>query len=758
MENQTSHLLCLAQLLHSVDRWPREAGTPCAMGRFRPLIGPAEKKHAALLATAEALSFGDLTPPAQRYASSQGYMESILETIGKGNEPQRRAAFAINALPANLSRFSFPEMERPFGDPSKLYELMTANLQQLQTADVDVLTENVRSLLERLAVNVAASDHMRDVSLYDQARTAAAITRCLYDVEQSGEQPAEEFLLVGGDFSGIQKYIYQIVSKHAGKNLKGRSFYLTLLSDAVVRRLLRDLGLGRTSIVYNSGGCFYLLAPNTTATLRRLEESIGEIERLIFQTHGTQLYVAIDSVALSRSEIINKGRRTLSDVWGALFEKRDRRKSSKYARLMADPDAGFFHPQTVGTHTDCVTGDDFSGDCSYQGIGPVHPITKAQIELGSALREADALVVSDVELKALRGGIAPASLGFYYYLLKEGDPRVLDELDTPVTIVRINGKQGQFGYTLTASETRHRHAVLFYGGNTFNGQTFEEMCENKTVDGGFTRLGVLRMDVDNLGSIFQKGIPQERASLARFAALSRSFDHFFCGYVNTICLEKQFADNSFIVYAGGDDLFIVGRWDAVIDIAYRISSNFRWYTCLNRAFSISGGVALLGAKFPLAQGALISAEEEERAKGHTLSNGSSKNSLSFLGMPLHWGAEFPKVKQCKENLVRLLLDVKLPKAFLSNVMERKESAEIRDHRVTNVKVYWQIAYETRRMKDRTKDETARQLLDTFQCDIANNQFCSESLPTNYHALELWTFAARWAELEYRSRNNHEKSE
>ena len=249
MENQTSHLLCLAQLLHSVDRWPREAGTPCAMGRFRPLIGPAEKKHAALLATAEALSFGDLTPPAQRYASSQGYMESILETIGKGNEPQRRAAFAINALPANLSRFSFPEMERPFGDPSKLYELMTANLQQLQTADVDVLTENVRSLLERLAVNVAASDHMRDVSLYDQARTAAAITRCLYDVEQSGEQPAEEFLLVGGDFSGIQKYIYQIVSKHAGKNLKGRSFYLTLLSDAVVRRLLRDLGLGRTSIV-----------------------------------------------------------------------------------------------------------------------------------------------------------------------------------------------------------------------------------------------------------------------------------------------------------------------------------------------------------------------------------------------------------------------------------------------------------------------------------------------------------------------------
>ncbi len=50
--------------------------------------------------------------------------------------------------------------------------------------------------------------------------------------------------------------------------------------------------------------------------------------------------------------------------------------------------------------------------------------------------------------------------------------------------------------------------------------TFEEMCENPN----FSRMGVLRMDVDNLGNIFQKGLPANRATLSRLAALSRSFD------------------------------------------------------------------------------------------------------------------------------------------------------------------------------------------------------------------------------------------
>ena len=106
----------------------------------------------------------------------------------------------------------------------------------------------------------------------------------------------------------------------------------------------------------------------------------------------------------------------------------------------------------------------------------------------------------------------------------------------------------------------------FYGGNTFNGNTFEEMCDNPKL----RKLGILRMDVDNLGSIFQSGLSKEKSSLARYASLSRSFDYFFSGYINNIVMQEENVDKSFIVYSGGDDLFIVGEWNTTIRIAKTI--------------------------------------------------------------------------------------------------------------------------------------------------------------------------------------------
>ena len=99
------------------------------------------------------------------------------------------------------------------------------------------------------------------------------------------------------------------------------------------------------------------------------------------------------------------------------------------------------------------------------------------------------------------------------------------------------------------------------------------------------RLGVLRMDVDNLGKIFQGGISPERATLSRYSALSRSMDYFFSGYLNTIWQEVA-PEQSIIIYSGGDDVFIVGSWEQTIAIAKRIKEDFRKFSCGNPNFSI----------------------------------------------------------------------------------------------------------------------------------------------------------------------------
>lgn len=370
---------------------------------------------------------------------------------------------------------------------------------------------------------------------------------------------------------------------------------------------------------------------------------------------------------------------------------------------------------------------------------------------------ADILAVTNKPIDFLKdkANVCPAQLGMYYYLTRESD--ITANIDAVhkqggnLTLILLNGKDFKGDYVLEKYMTYNICSMQFYGGNRFNGNTYEEMCDNE----GFSRLGVLRMDVDNLGSIFQGGIPETKASLSRFAALSRSFDYFFSGYLNVICAEYERDARSFIVYSGGDDVFIVGSWDTTIDIAHQIQDDFHRYTCFNPAFSISGGIAILGAKFPIIAGAAESAEEEERAKGHECA-GDKKDSISFFSMPLNWKKEYSTVKKLKDHIAELLYSDSLPKSFLSKIMEHAMNAGFKNHKISNYQIYWHLAYDLKRMEERYKSsKETLSLLDKCINEVChtNGQLDGREITSFYNSLELWAFACRWAELEYRAENN-----
>jgi CRISPR-associated protein Csm1 len=302
------------------------------------------------------------------------------------------------------------------------------------------------------------------------------------------------------------------------------------------------------------------------------------------------------------------------------------------------------------------------------------------------------------------------------------------------------------------SGKNNSYEFTFYGGNENNENTFERMAKYTQDDTSVSRLGVLRMDVDNLGHIFQKGILPHRATLSRYAALSRSFDYYFSGYLNTIWKEED-REHSLIIYSGGDDVFIVGSWDASICLAERIREDFRCFTCGNPAFSISGGIAILPPKYPIMKGADESAGEEKAAKQHTV-GGIAKNSLSFMDTPLNWDEEFPPVKKLKDRIVTLTKSGELSKSFISKLSAHAENAAIKGHKIKNVKTYWMLTYDLSRMKER-KGAEANQLIDQCIKEVCGNKATlnGELIHTEYHPLKLWAFAARWAELEMRTNNN-----
>ena len=100
---------------------------------------------------------------------------------------------------------------------------------------------------------------------------------------------------------------------------------------------------------------------------------------------------------------------------------------------------------------------------------------------------------------------------------------------------------------------------------------------------GVKRLAVCRADVDNLGKAFISGFEKPDAvtdeekyrfvTLSRTATFSRLMSVFFRYYINLILKEKNYRLN--IVYSGGDDVFLIGNWSDVINVAVGLRNAFK---------------------------------------------------------------------------------------------------------------------------------------------------------------------------------------
>lgn len=687
-------------------------------------------------------------------------MVSILQDIHKNRVEKRRH---LPLCSVKLGKEYFPDIADNIPDYASLWSDFKKEFNLIQANTYHAFAETLLSLLFKYTTAIPASTiNFPDVSLYDHLKTTAAIAICLYDYQR---QPASEnpFLLIGGDLSGIQNYIYQVISKYAAKNLKGRSFYLRILSDAIVRFILKELHLFQSNVIYNSGGSFYILAPNTEEVKSKLKETISVIENNLFRSHGVSLFVAVDFVEMSEDSLMHRNGKSLRRVWKDLFEKRDAKKQTKFASVIKEGYERFFMPMGGERLHDSITGEEFlkeeqahTRELDEEGKElQLREITFRQIQFGKNLRESDLMVVSEDEIPYWndKGFISPADLGFYYYLLKFADVEKMKEQlrasADKVSIVSLNGgRMLDCNFMRSIDGLNNIYSLEFYGGNLYSGKTFDQMCENES----FSRLGVLRMDVDNLGSLFQSGIEERRATLSRYTALSRSLDYFFSGYLNKIQQEID-KENTFIIYSGGDDVFIVGRWGKTIEIAERIRTDFKTYTCENPAFSISGGIAIVGDKFPIMKGAEESDKEEKNAKNHTCA-GSEKNALSFMGTPLNWDEEYEVVKRLMEEIRVFTEQNWLPKSFISKVLSHALNAQIENHTIKKVKTFWMLTYDLSRMKDATKESACKELINNCILEVCGNKetLNGEKIKTDYHPLELWAFAARWAELEIRTSN------
>lgn len=758
-------------------------------------------------------SLNDLYAKALYYAcggkekspKTQEYLQSIFNNLAE-NKSKEKYFFEPKIL--STEDFNFPKNTKIESNYNAFSEFEN-EYKDIKNFENRAFADTCFALLEKyFSYTPCQIEGLQDVSLYDHIKSVMGLMVCL---QESTDK--ESVLLVGGDISGIQGFIYDIIGKYASKNLKGRSFYLQLLVDAALEKLLDSLGLCNVNIVYASGGGFYFLAPNTQNIKDELKKQIKEIAENIYKTHKTALHLAIESVEVTKDAFKNELYQNDKLVWDTLIEQINEKHKRKFIDL--NEFDKFFEPFEIGgeQERDAITNEEFEkGEKKYDldKDKPNEPekikkSTWEQIELGKDLKDFDFLLCSKEPIIFTHrkdvNVYNPCELGFYYCFVSV-DELMNTKFSNNFMIKLINFEKENEIKMLAP----HTYNFMLYGGNRYpvitiknkkgyqfeSPKTFSEMAGQKDedenrkyvntfVEPNLKRLGILRMDVDGLGAIFGKeGFENQTRTLSKYATLSRNLDLFFKGYLNTIWKENDnFKNYSQIIYAGGDDLFIVGRWDILIDFAEKIQQDFDKWTCQNTKLGLSGGLAIVPPKFPIAKGANEAEKAEKSAKNYEFPKNlkeenknhfNTKNAFAFLGFqklkkdkqelqsqyaPLNWKNEFDIVKKLK-NKLQIFVDKSNNKSILMRIQALEYQRKTQQKNDDTQSWRWLFAYDFARFRENFKgqeNQALRTQIDEIKTAIFCNQFEGKSIQSPYDFLELLAIASRWSELENRTRKS-----
>lgn len=706
----------------------------------------------------------------QRY--KQIPLHSVFNRINKGNY---QSAFGLHPLTLEEKEF-FPKeiMQKEDGvgqeEYKKLWDSFFKEFNDLLNDSFDGFAESLLYLLKKYTWCIPSNTmDMADVSLFDHLKTTAAFADCLYQYRQDNpddfvwnpvnhrltlREDCRPVLLLGGDLSGIQKFIYNIASRKAAVSLKGRSFYLQLLIDSAIQRIIThpDIHCSVGQVVYSSGGRFYMLLPNTDKVVKAIESLKIDFESDLWTEHHGQLILNLAYIPFSfhvkkRSIAFeNHCDVKIGELWRCLAEKLTAHKNRRFKSVLVGRFDELFNSQNVDASDKVCAVTGIEGKCvlidsKQQEKTYVLELVKKQATLGTTLKGVDYLLTYKERNKSdYLSNRSKCNIGIfqtYNYLFNkteltkdDADFRSITSAD--VSRVKMINKLNFLDAQIKGQKVSY--GFQFYGGNQ---QAQNKYGENKTFEqlAAESLLGILRMDVDGLGAIFINGLPEESKSFTAYSTLSFMLDYFFSGYLNTIRERDDFKEDVNILYSGGDDVFAVGRWDKLILFAEAIRKDFARFVGRDD-ISISGGIVMVGEKYPIAKAATLAGDAEDAAKKFS-QNGMVKNAFNLFGESVSWHEEFDFVKKYKEQFVLLIGgDQKMPRSILHRLMILCQ--QMRAERISYI---WHTAYFLKRFWTGKSEE-----IQSF-CKELQRLLCDKR---NY---ELIALAARWAELDLRYNND-----
>lgn len=597
--------------------------------------------------------------------------------------------------------FNYPRKDISLATNSNYEALLNKIKSHFITKDISQISINqLLQILEEGFSYVPSSTNRAevcDISLYVHSKITSAVASCMklyFDEQQiqdykkycfnSGSKIFRNekiYLLISGDISGIQDFIYTIPSKGALKTLRGRSLYIDLLLEEFIDEYLEQIGLSRANVLYSGGGHFYILAPNIENTKKAIDKLQAKMNRWLMENIGINLYLAIGTAECSANNLMK------SEAQGNLFATVNKKlKDDKTIRYSKDEDF-LEHIFNVEKENDTAKKECNICHNLVDKLWKYNSDEEIACEfclnlykLGQDILTQDLVFVISEE--KIDGGIKifGKDKDLYMYAVN------IEDIDMfKGKILRIYSKNN-----LLENDLAIRLYLADYSAKNENDEvmTFDDLAKSSCkIDKGIKRLGVLRLDIDDLGIAFSSGFVSDKdkiednlryATLSRYADLSKDISMFFKVAINKICAGDltgcvDFEEKAFnifgiakapkrkvnIIYAGGDDLFLVGAWDEVLEVAIDINRAFKQFT--NGKLTLSAGMAMFSPTYPISKMAEIAGLLVQMSK-----NRKDKNSIALFGMEtnlkanaqleckhIYTWADF-EMKVCKEKMNYLL--------------------------------------------------------------------------------------------------------
>lgn len=569
------------------------------------------------------------------------------------------SAYAVQSIDAEKRPLPYPAPQKTIHNTPPHYQEVGRQLTQAFTelSPEDMTVSELLQLLEKTTTYIPSSTDLQeipDISLYDHQKLTAALAVCIwhylndhnlhdyasccYGTQQDMMRKVPMYLMVSGDISGIQKFIYTIPSKGALKSLRGRSLYLDILLEDIVDEILTACDVSRTCLLYTGGGHFYMILPNTQHVKDVLAAFSSQLDEWFLHYYGTQLYMALAYTECSAMDFSIDGIGA-----GKVFQQVSRELGkAKLCRYEESQLEQLFDPQSVynkviDAERECAICHTSTKRLRPYGDGETEAeacdTCNALYQLGQDSLQQDIFFVSET---AFKDSLPLPGYGKKLFL-KITSQKDAAHLGKACRIYLKNG------WMLHEDIVTH----LWMGDYITKSSAGHpvEFTELAAESGGskeaasIERIGILRADVDNLGAAFIAGFAHQYDTLSRKAALSRSLSLFFKHYINEICSghtadpgkkftlfqdENKEKRKLHIIYSGGDDMFLAGAWDDILEVAVDLRHAFRQFT--NGKLTFSAGVGFFQPTCPISQMARKTGELEDYAKGNP-----TKNSIALFG-------------------------------------------------------------------------------------------------------------------------------